>query len=167
MTNTTEIYRKKVAQPDPGARLARRLRAVSPLVWPCQPARRLETPGVRRGGRGLEGMAAHRKTQGAARLSKAEPADLLGHLRLTALTGSPRKPGLQAGEGCQYGQREIVEAQGRAACGASRLTAVLGMRVDWIVAISGMVFTCQRTMRMPAEARALSFFASAAWRSSL
>ncbi len=43
----------------------------------------------------------------------------------------------------------------------TRLTAVLDIKVVWMVAISGIDFACQRTMRTLAEANALSFFASA------
>ena len=41
----------------------------------------------------------------------------------------------------------------------------VGLNADWIDRMSGINITCQRMMRTPADASALSFFASAACRS--
>src|SRR5450759_1827405 len=50
--------------------------------------------------------------------------------------------------------------------GAPYLTVMLFLKVDWMLATSGIALTCQRITRTLADANALSFFASAACRSS-
>lgn len=48
---------------------------------------------------------------------------------------------------------------------ASGLNAGVGINAAWIADLSGIALTCQRIILIPAAAKALSFFASAAWRS--